>query len=245
MLKYKKHFIYKLPNYYFALSRGSFLSHLGLVSINILFCTLSLSFISAVSLSSSCPHAPIRLHGMQSVGPDLSSPLGAAAWIMQQYKQIMEESSQIRHCGHAHLLSASLQLGHVQAIRLFFSPGWLGSSRVRVWSTWRAGCPWVVASWRAPPWMVWTVRCCWPEGKKRTRSVKRRSGAAAENLQLHLNCEFWTYYAFKSFLICLFWAGNLGSDLFFIKVPLLPPWLESQFICSSIFLVFHTSFGGL
>lgn len=40
---------------------------------------------------------------------------------------------------NTHLLSASLQLGHVQAIRLFFSPGWLGSSRVRVWSTWRVG----------------------------------------------------------------------------------------------------------
>lgn len=70
---------------------------------------------------------------------------------------------------HTHLFSASLQLGHVQAIRLFFSPGWLGSSRVRVWSTCRAGWPGVVASCRPPPCMVWTVRCCWP-GRRRHQS---------------------------------------------------------------------------
>lgn len=76
---------------------------------------------------------------------------------------------------HTHLLSASLQLGHVQAMRLFFSPGWLGSSRVRVWSTWRAGWPGVVASCSPVPCMVWTVRCCWPDGHK-TRDTSGEGG---------------------------------------------------------------------
>lgn len=85
---------------------------------------------------------------------------------------------------HTHLLSASLQLGHVQAIRLFFSPGWLGSSRVRVWSTWRVGCPGVVASCSPVPCMVWTVRCCWPDKQVTHRPRERekeRNGASPIN----------------------------------------------------------------
>lgn len=90
---------------------------------------------------------------------------------------------------HTHLLSASLQLGHVQAIRLFFSPGWLGSSRVRVWSTWRVGCPGVVASCSPVPCMVWTVRCCWPDKQDTNRPREReRERGHPQSTPMHKVC---------------------------------------------------------
>lgn len=78
------------------------------------------------------------------------------------------------------LLSASLQLGQVQAIRRFFSPGWPGSSRVRVWSTWMACWPCVVASWSPPPCIVWTVRCCWPDKHTDRLAVRDTAGLRPE-----------------------------------------------------------------
>lgn len=90
-----------------------------------------------------------------------------------------------RRC-HTHLLSASLQLGHVQAIRLFFSPGWLGSSRVRVWSTWRVGWPGVVASCSPVPCTVWTVRCCWPDKQVTNRPGGR--GGRSQSTPMHKVC---------------------------------------------------------
>lgn len=75
-----------------------------------------------------------------------------------------------------HLLSASLQLGQVQAMRLFFSAGWPGSSSVKVWSTWMADWPCVVASWSPPPCIVCTVRCCWPDKHRNRRTVRDTAG---------------------------------------------------------------------
>lgn len=104
----------------------------------------------------------------------------AAAVIIICSCLFIESFSYLPFSLHTHLLSASLQLGQVQAMRRFFSAGWPGSSSVKVWSTWMADWPCVVASWSPPPCIVCTVRCCWPDKHRNRRTVRDTAGLLRE-----------------------------------------------------------------
>lgn len=143
-----------------------------------------------------CPWLPFPV-GNILLQPYKSKSLRASLLDVSPWTTARETWVISAHIWHTHLLSASLQLGHVQAIRRFFSPGWPGSSRVRVWSTWMVGWPCVVASWSPPPCIVWTVRCCWPDKTRRQTRGKRHSRAPARSVEVLWKSNQTTSWCFK------------------------------------------------